>query len=664
MGTPETRIVQKEVLELVKPLICSPEGGSNKIDDPFCSSDPKTWPSVGDGKQTRISYPEDPNSPSIPGTQYFCADYLQWYKKQFELPNYISTSDQQLRLQVFLNDIRDLAVFCKQIKKGDAGAASQPASQPVQNTDNKGKPWWKSVWTWIFGGGGVGGGFVLWRLIKWLGKQAGEGGKATKELGKGLDELGTGLDEASSGISKLRTSVHRFFAAISNLKRSWFTKPSKVVSPEREVVRAQLAGAEKLFKKQHHVVELYIAQMAIDQWNNKSNPEKRLYIDEEGGVIPGKLPKKYIKDFIETQIKEDQMEALEAAAGLWVIRLITEAPPDAEKIKKQLGAGTFKDERPEVFQYLTWRALHNWGRLSESERAKFVDMKNEPVAGELPAKFIGSLEKEITPAMARKLAAIIVQVDAAEPDLIQHRPDAIDARVQQLVELWDQLPGTVREIFGPVEGEGLPSEFIELTKRSPERMSDPVKILERVKRPWIFNPTTGKHDDVEIGYHLTTRVPPVMYLLGMENPELNYYPRLLELLAKRIVSDWHKLNPGDQARFRYEDQNTTKFPKMSDVPSTYVRHWYSSRHQDKDPKDPKGGHGSGSAGGGGAISGYTPSGETSGPAGTPQGTPINSHSMTYPDYVISGAQGIWTPVIPFAPFAPTWAVTPAPVHVP
>jgi len=208
----------------------------------------------------------------------------------------------------------------------------------------------------------------------------------------------------------------------------------------------------------------------------------------------------------------------------------------------------------------------------------------------------------------------------------------------RIIEEWKKLPQSIKRELG-YDLNNPPAEVFDvLSKVPPEMEFGSVWSLDRAQEPWQAGAAVEKTPEAAM-------LSSAMTALVQENPDLAWYPRILEMEARLLVEYWNQIDESEQEAIReWYDLRTPK----TTIPASFVKTWY--RKLITRDEGTKGNGGSDPMGGGGAISGFVPPGETSGSPGA--GHIARQGIDEYGNAIISGAEiysGKILSVIPIMP---------------
>ena len=102
------------------------------------------------------------------------------------------------------------------------------------------------------------------------------------------------------------------------------------------------------------------------------------------------------------------------------------------------------------------------------------------------------------------------------------------------------------------------------------RGANPIRFLNRGSEPWSYNP-----QESEIRYKGIS-VSATMQQLVEQNEELAFYPKLLELRALAMISDWRKLPSKGKKQFLDKDKKRGWEITNNGVSKSFAIHWHTN----------------------------------------------------------------------------------------
>lgn len=202
---------------------------------------------------------------------------------------------------------------------------------------------------------------------------------------------------------------------------------SKVVLKQLEMLKddATYEPYGSLFAVQKGYVQLYLAELAINRWHALSSDERGDYLRNDTLPLRGALPYDFVRAFATKYLKEELIERVHTSAAEWAKdaakKMGSEIVPAVENVKNQILMGGLFDRNTDAAQYAAEIAVDIWSRLDSEQRGKLVDITHQIAAGDLPQKFIDTIESRVDPrAVALKLSLKIVpNAEAVTRQIIQ-----------------------------------------------------------------------------------------------------------------------------------------------------------------------------------------------------------------------------------------------------
>lgn len=410
MTAPISIIADKDLAQALQQPICNLPGAPANSEDIFCSSNPQSWPAAGNN-QTQFIYPSTDRQDSVPGTEYFCTDYLNWLKRLASMgdhthsPTYsflreIDPSGQNTdrfvegltRFSDFCHRVEDIANSNAQEIALQDGNASQPPqfSSPPPSTPPPGD------------------------FISNYGMMLAETVAAAAVV----------LGSLAIVIKKLQTNLVSFIKALvtwENLAQVLkFQKPD--ITVKAHVVSHQLEGlaSERNFTEQgkrfaalEEQVKIYAVDLAINEWNRlwRTTQSTYLFLEDTDGRAPNELPWGFIRYFAKRYLQAGRLDALRVSAASSIAEKITNPPPDLSRISAQIVAqkGSMGNESVAVLNELANLARLDWFALPDEKKADLVDLINPYIQGELPPRFIAGFATDENVEIARRMVSANAQ---------------------------------------------------------------------------------------------------------------------------------------------------------------------------------------------------------------------------------------------------------------
>jgi len=491
------------------------------------------------------------------------------------------------------DDLENIANFCMIVQKAEETKFD-----------------WK---TFVKGGGAVGGFYIAVKTIKGI-----------LSAGKYISWAGTGLDTINQGIKhlfyvsipNLKNTIVSIFtgkkpaptktdADIDNIEEKKTPEEIPPVDepistdkinisnvlksaprPHADVVMAQFSNLinsshykseGEMFSKFTQKTQNYMVSLALRQWIELTPLKQARLIADDSRFTEGKLPIDFLLKFARRYLNEKMLPINEKSAIVWSERsnkneeniVAPQAhsnfhPRFSTVFEQLISNNPLGRESSHVLDYITYKAINRWNELSAQRKESFIAKSDNPSDGALPKNYIRSTRKHSLRNLkvVRREAAVFAQILKRVPYLAEESFDKIEARSNQLINIWNNLSNEIRDGFISMNESSvmlrnpssLPSSYIEGMRPSLEMG------LRKV--------TKSIHvDEMFWEYELSG----IINSLSQYNQGLLKYREMLKNTAISIVETWIDLPDSMKDIFLKESEGGSKIgSKSKTIPRSFL----------------------------------------------------------------------------------------------